>query len=318
MREGNGGDKVERNLLIVHTPAVEDIADWQSVKARIDERAPDIETRIVNNRLADAAMAAWQVTRPSLLFSPHELRNFAPRGGKVYAGRAYDKLQQFDRLVSAGLPTPATMALAPDFQPEPDWGSLLVVKPVNGKFGADVRLVRAVDLTRRFAELTGDGQRRMIVQPFVEHVDEAGRPCDFRILLVFGRPIYATRNRWPVRRAPIDAVAEDPDGLVASNSQTPGRPIRELLSDETALGLAGKAAAAFPEIPVLAVDIVRENKTGAYVILEVNPRGESWHLSSNFAKHTFTPGHRAELYEQFGALDVVAEALIEKTRGEAS
>lgn len=301
----------------MHTPYVEDIGDWRGVKERIDERAPDIAVRIVNNRLSDDEAAEWQITRPSLLLSSHELRNFRPRGGKVYTGIGHDKMVQFERLARAGLPTPPTMPLSPDTRLPPDWGPLLAAKPLNSKFGALVSLVSTADLVERQAELTAGGTREMIVQPFVDHVDAAGRPSEFRVLLIFGRVVYAARNFWPRPRGPLAELLADPARSIASNRPPAGRPLRELAFDEDVIELARLAAAVFPEVPVVAVDIVRANATGALVVLEVNPRGESWHLSSNFARHTFEPAHRAALYAQFGALDVIADALIEKTRSEA-
>lgn len=315
--EGAPDTRFARNLLIVHTPHVEDIADWREVQALVAAHAPEIETRIVNNRLPNDAVSRWQATRPSLVFSPHELRNFRPLGGKVYAGQAYDKIVQHDRLAAAGVPTVPTAFLAEGFVPPAAWGDLLVVKPINGKHGADVHLVHADEVTRRVGELTDDGRKAMIVQPFIEHVDGEGRPSDFRVLLAFGRLVYAARNRWSVPRPPIDQPADALPPIITSNSLKHGRLVRELTSDETVLRIARNAAAAFPEIPVLAVDIIRATQTGAHVVLEVNPRGESWHLSSTFAKRTFAPEHRADLYRQYGALDVMADALIEKTRAEA-
>jgi hypothetical protein len=95
-----------RNLLIVHTPIAQDISDWVEVKRRIEARASDIEVRIGNNEAANSVTRRWQVSRPSLVFSPVPLLAYQPRGGTVYAGRALSKLEQTERLARHGLPVP--------------------------------------------------------------------------------------------------------------------------------------------------------------------------------------------------------------------
>jgi hypothetical protein len=71
------------------------------------------------------------------------------------------------------------------------------------------------------------------------------------------------------------------------------------------------------ECPVLGLDIVRERATGALYVLETNQGGNVWHLSSPVVMRQPYKSRR-QLYNQFGALDIAADALIEKTRQEAS
>jgi hypothetical protein len=53
-------------------------------------------------------------------------------------------------------------------------------------------------------------------------------------------------------------------------------------------------------------------------VLETNPGGYTWHLSSRHARHPdLEPDYASARYAQFGALDVVADQLIIKTRTEA-
>jgi hypothetical protein len=77
-----------------------------------------------------------------------------------------------------------------------------------------------------------------------------------------------------------------------------------------------RAHEAFPECPVIGVDIVRDSQSGRLYVLEVNPHGAVWHLSSTLGKK-MDPGHVRDLYAQFNALDRAADLLIEKARAEA-
>jgi hypothetical protein len=72
-----------------------------------------------------------------------------------------------------------------------------------------------------------------------------------------------------------------------------------------------------PEVAVLGVDVLRDTNTGRLYVLETNPGGFTWHLSSGLAKKTFTPEHIRNIYQQFDALERAAQLLVEKTRAEA-
>lgn len=93
--------------------------------------------------------------------------------------------------------------------------------------------------------------------------------------------------------------------------------MRTVWNDAEIVALGTQAHSAFPECPVLGVDIVRDMDSGKLYVMEVNPRGDTWHLSSLLAKNFFTAEHIRDIYAQFAALERVAQLLIEKTRTEA-
>ena len=80
---------------------------------------------------------------------------------------------------------------------------------------------------------------------------------------------------------------------------------------------ARRASAAFPEIPVLGVDVIREAASGDLYLLEVNAAGYTWQISSDYGK-ILKVKHGIDLAAQFGALDIIAEGLIDTTRREAA
>jgi hypothetical protein len=307
-----------RNLLIVHTPnGGQDLSDWLQVKQRIEASAPDIEVRIATNCSPNSTTRRWQVRRPSLVFSPCPLMEFEPRGGTIYCGRPISKLEQIERLASKDLPVPPTAILSRDLVLDPErWGRYVVVKPLRGGMGRDIRLLRTEDVAERFAELTLNGEREMVIQPYIEHSEE-GYPTEYRVLTMFGHVLYAARNRWGAPRPPLEEIASAPNGIIASNDKTFGR-VRVLCNDPEIIGLGERAHSAFPDIPVLGVDIIRNSDAGRLYAMEVNPMGFTWHFSSGVSKTSYPPDFVRELYAQFGALDHVAQLLIEKTRAEAT
>jgi hypothetical protein len=305
-----------RNLLIVETAPEQDSSDWIAIKQRIERNAPDIEVRIANNRHRNSATARWQVRRPSLVFSPVRLIDFVPRGGAVYCGRILGKDEQLRRLSAIEILTPrtATLSSVSSFDPK-EWGDYLIVKPNNLNSGNGVRLVCTIDLSARYDELTAIADDQFLVEPYIDH-SEDGYPTEYRVLSMFGRALYCVRNRWGNKRPPLAEIAADPLGIIASNNKTMGGHIRSICNDPEIISLGQRAHKAFPDCPVIGVDIIRESQSGRLHVLEVNPHGAVWHFSSPFAKN-LDPEYVRERYAQFNALDLAADLLIQKTRTDA-
>ena len=307
----------DRNLLILHTPGAQDLSDWRSVKKKITALAPDIEVRIGENGKPDPVTSQWQITRPSLVFSPIGLHRYALDGGKVYDGRDLDKLVEIQRLKMAGVSVPRTLELLPGLAPSPEvWGEYLIAKPLGGSFGRGIRLIKTRELASQYQSLTNLGRDRVMVQQYIDQVDTDGHLVDWRVLTIFGRPLFCERRTVNTKRPPLDDVVRDPAAIIAAND-TRNEIDRAIIVDDGVLALAARACAALGEVPVLGIDIARDVNTGGVYVFECNPGGNTWHLSSEIGKFTRHGRHRRALYNQFGALDVVAEALIEKTRVEA-
>jgi hypothetical protein len=307
-----------RNLLILHTPPDQALSDWEAVQRKVRERAPDIDVRIGSNVEPDEAVRQWQVTRPSLVFSPIHLVRYRPPGGKVYAGHNFpDKMRETDILAAAGLPVPESRILTRALFLNPaTWGEYTVVKPnIHASLGVNIRLVRTDSIALRYTELSLNEQRQMIVQRFVDSVDEKNRVFCHRVLTLFGRPVSAVTMRWKRPRRPLAEIAADPVGGIASQHWAEKKE-REKFNEPDVLALASRTAGALPDIPCLGVDIIRERGSGALFVLETNPGGNTWHFSSTYGMRAETKD-RKKSYDQFKVLDVAAETLIEKTRTEA-
>src|ERR1700722_406987 len=156
------------NLVIVHTLGEQDVSDWQTVAAKIETSAPDIEVRIANNLFRNVFLRQWQATRPSLVFSASILRKFQPRAGKIYAGLAFSKAQEISRLSQAGVKVPLTTVWHPDLKCSPGvWGERVIVKPSRGKSGTGIELLPATRLHEYWHSITRGGLTEFLVQRFV-------------------------------------------------------------------------------------------------------------------------------------------------------
>lgn len=74
-------------------------------------------------------------------------------------------------------------------------------------------------------------------------------------------------------------------------------------------------AEAFPNNPLLAIDILRDGDTNKLYVLETNLGGNTWHFSSALSRNY--PGYDDETRKatllQYGAWDVAAQASVKKT-----
>jgi hypothetical protein len=309
---------VTRNLVIVHTPGAQALSDWVTVREKITAQAPDVDVRIVPNQTPSPQIISWQTSRSSLVFSACQLK-FTPVGGKIFAGGPMDKLAEIRRLEDAGIPTPRTMLLTPSLSLDPAiWGEYLVAKPASliGMRGRGIALVRADSAGSRFEELTANGRLRMLVQQLIDATDAVGRLCAYRVLTMFGRPLYASKTHQVQPRLPLAEIYNRRSNVIAHNAEGVRRQA-ELVKDQDLLELAVQTAKTMGEFPVLGIDIVRHQTTGALYVLETNSTGLVWHLSSTLALKLPAKFNRKK-YAQFGALDVAADTLVEKTRQHAS
>jgi hypothetical protein len=311
-----------RNLVLVHSPGYQDISDFVKMRSLIAERAPDIEVFIAHAEQPCSVTRRKAARRPSLVFSPTPLARFRPRSGKIYCGRRISKLEQMRRLQAEGVLTPEAVPFDETTELDPaNWGELTVVKPDFGGRGEDVAVLRTREIRRGRQPLwPADDPRhrwRMLAQKFV---DTGLQPTKYRMLVLFGRPLYCEEQASVAPSPPFDPDGDGPiPGLTtstASSHSTAGTRRTRVCYDADVLALAPRTAAAFPEIALLGLDILREIGTERLYVLETNPGGYTWHLSSGLGRIA-QQRLGIDRYAQFDALSVAADALIEKTRAEA-
>jgi hypothetical protein len=89
------------------------------------------------------------------------------------------------------------------------------------------------------------------------------------------------------------------------------------VDDPDILALAERAHAAFPMLPYLGTDVIRDSQTGALYVLETNPQGDCWPLQAPTVDAlTYALGRHPR--DQFGGVDIIAEAAADAARRLAS
>jgi hypothetical protein len=219
------------------------------------------------------------------------------------------KIEQIKRLASEGFLVPRTEMLSPDLVLDHEtWGRYVVVKPWDGAMGRDVRLLRTEDVAAHYLELTFEGKRPMVIQPYIEHSD-GYQP-----------------NTGCCRCSAASSIAPVTDGVhcgarseVASDPSSSPRTTRRSaaygpFADPEIIALGERAHSAFPN--VRPSPSTSSQRVPEAMRLEANQK--DCHGASRQSSRTFTAGHIRDLYSQFNALDRTAELLIEKTRAEAT
>ena len=296
-----------RRLLLVAHNYADNRESFEAVIHRVRARAPHIDARIVFDKKYRWQSYSW-MTRPTLAVSMAPLSRFRLRRGELLTTRRASKVFELERLEGAGLPVPRWQLLregeAPDLA---GYGPYVVLKPNKGSKGAQVKLARRgrVRWKPEYEELGG-----RIAQVFIY----TGRwPVSYRVTVFLGRVLFAVRSEGNHARVPLEGPDEAPGQSIVSTAKD---STYTLASDEDVIALGRRAAQAFPDRPILGVDIVRDHATGELSVLEINGGGYTWGFTS-VAGRGIQRDHGIDLAGQFDGYTVAAEALIDAVNSRA-
>jgi hypothetical protein len=322
----------ERNLIIIHR-GPDYVRDFEEIARKIFATDPAISVFCID--LATSRVMpddAWK--RPTLTVALQSKFKADIKRGPVLMNHPILKPRQHRVLAEAGLPTPPTMRFFPGMKLDPImFGEYVVIKPINPKlasYGRGIQLFRRRKLETMAIEnfpsdhLIHRDRDGYIVQRFIDTGPFLGV---YRVLTLFGVPLYCFLAKDKVPQPALGGSDEEIE-RVRVTSNTGNFRVRFTCSDADVLALGVRVGKAFPDIPLLGTDIIREERTGKLFVLECNPGGNTWHFSSRLttavrqqmgggslvgAKKADLIG-RQILIDQFGAFDRAAEVLIEKTK----
>lgn len=307
-------------VALPHSPERVTAADIAAIGCRLRALDPGIALRAV----AGGTRPGW-VDRPPARTLAVSL-NVVPVGdaldgwpGPRFLARPVPKLAQLRALDRVGVALPVTATLtARTPVTEELFGPFVMVKTtaLGTERAKGIELVRTAVFERhrerllaRYAAEAAQG-----FFPVVQaHVPTGPRPTHMRVLTCFGRAILMYRT---TARAPFDPgrMGETAGGEATSNA---GRDRERRLEMDPEMQALGEAAArAFPDTPVVGVDVVRSETDGRLVVLEAN-MGNIAPLSAPICGALREDlGARAVL-DQFGAYDVIALEIARRVPGAA-
>ena len=299
--------KRECNLIVLINERFE-TASFEKIAGIVRELDPTIHAVVLRDA---AGMNIALRQRPTLTFSPALIRHRPPQPGRVFCGYPLSKSEECTALANAGVAVPKWVLLTEDNTPDlSGFDDYVVRKPNYGGMSAEVHIVRRdrvkwKPITTRAAGTSPS----MIVQQFVY---TGVLPISYRVNTLFGRVLYSTKSQASPEHPPLFTPADlkslvTQRGFTVSAAAHGGRS--ELCFDEEIIRLGERAHTAFPDIPLLGFDIVREVPSGKLYVLEANAIGYVWNFNSyQVANYGFS------FEEQFDGVSKAAYILAEKTQ----
>jgi glutathione synthase/RimK-type ligase-like ATP-grasp enzyme len=249
--------------------------------------------------------------RPTLTFSPALIRHRPRRPGRVFCGYPLSKREEYDALARANIAVPRWALLSADDQADlSGFDDYVVRKPNYGGRNAEVLIVRRDRIKWKPITTKSAGTSdSMIVQRFIY---TGVLPTCYRVNTLFGQVLYAMKYQANSERPELPASADLKSAVAQKGftvSATAHGCFTELCFDEEVIRLGERAHAAFPEIPLLGFDIVREMPSGKLYVLEANAIGYTWTITG-----PTSAAFGVNAAEQFDGLRKAAYILAEKTQ----
>jgi amino acid adenylation domain-containing protein len=281
---------------------------YARVARSVEEFDPTIQTAIVKDK------PGWSVelpNRPTLFFSPALIRNRPRIPGCIACGYPLSKSEEYLILAEAGISVPRWVTLREDELPNLEgFGDYVVRKPDYGAKGAEVRIVKRERVRwKRVVTSAAGPSPTLLVQEFIY---TGLWPVSYRVNTLFGRVLYCIRITGNVSR-PALRGPNDFDSRGSGNAVSIVSNVRdskaEYCNDVEILRFGERAARAFPDLPMLGVDILKEASSGRLLVTEVNALGHNWNLSKEFRDN-----FRIDAASQFDGLRKAAYVLAEQTQ----
>ena len=326
----------KRNLIIIHR-GPEYKRDFDEIAAKVNALDRNITVYHLPNTLeCELPVSAWQY--PTLTVSLSAKFRIAIRRGPILKNYAIGKLVQQNIYRKHGIATPPALQFRFQMKLDPIlFGEFVVLKPSDLRLtstGEGIRLMRR----KRAESLTPsemDDSHPLRLHPrshMVQRFVDTGEFIKYnRVTSFFGIALWCNEAVAATPRPPLSSSDGVLERIPIANLALEKRHYR-FHSDIDVLSIAKHVHTALPDIPLLGIDILREERTGKLFVLECNAGGNGWHFSSNTAAsfreeiakaHGYT-GTESEsfgrriLMDQFNAFSGAAEILVDKTRALAS
>jgi len=188
--------------------------------------------------------------------------------------------------------------------------------PIRGARGADIKRVRSDRIRWKPIEVS---YASICSEPFhQEFIYTGAHPEVHRVGTFVAEPIYSFKVNGDTRTLPLPGRLElrhtrgiGPPSIVANARSSTYSDC----FDADIVELAKRAHAAFPDVPLLGVDLLRDAETGKLWVIEVNASGYTWHASLPVGR-VIQATHNLDFKAQFGGLERVAQILAERLNRE--
>lgn len=302
------------NLVLVPHVGTNQKPDIERIGTYIEEHAPEIRVFVVEDLEENLVIDEQLQDAPTTIMAIFPLRHLHKLTGTIFQGSSLNKFLELNLIRKQGLAVPKTTILSETSMPDlSEFGDYVVMKPVRGLQGADVRIVKKNKVKWSQPKTrAASNSKRWIIQEFIY----TGKwPVSYRVTSFFGQVLFCIQISADNSRNPLESSKnlKNWSGSIVSSGKGCNF---SLCYDEDIISMGEKAHGAFPEVPLIGCDIVRNPINGQLYVIEANIKGYVWHFSSQM-------GIRSQEYaninyeSQFDGIDKAARILIEKTRSVA-
>jgi hypothetical protein len=306
-----------KNLVVIVNQQFCNPRDFTDIARRIRKQASEIEVSVATtDALSAIPEQTWQ--SPCLTVSLSKLERFRPSRGEFVYNHPIPKLAQTLMMKTSGISVPHAdqFKFGMDF-PAEIWGEHVMIKPIPlhlTSHGLHMQVFRR----EKIASMTASDfpkdhlihRSPMIAQKFVY----TGKyPSTNRVLTLFGEVLYVMK----IQSLQPSPNLTDSDEVIESGDFTSKKHREYLFGDyPDEFAFAERVSKAFLRIPLLGIDVIREETTQKLYALEVNAGGNTWHYSSHMwaKRRLLYPEAVRMMRDQYSAFDTAARGFIKATR----
>ena len=260
----------------------------------------------------------WTLGLPTRVISFFTLRAFEPGWATIWTQKKLTKSQEYAILNERGIATPKWTKLTREETPDlSHFSEYIVLKPDWGCCGALIRIRSKNNL--RWEEPKVEKMSETISDDWIvqEYVHTGSWPVSYRVGTVFGEPIYALRITGDKKRPPFELNRKKSSRFFKGRSIVAStmRSSMDFNVPEEVLEFARSVHQAFPSIPLLGTDIIRDADTGKLYALDMNTNGSTFHLTSEAGKSVLRQ-FGLDLIGQFGGAKAIARGIFNRLSDE--
>ena len=298
------------NLNVIVHPERCNPDDFIQIADKIKKRCNDINVnisclfpaiQIIENELIEE----YDYNLPSLTICLVPLPDIKVEG-KLLMCKTIDKITQYKIFKENNLNTPITKIYKLDMDLS-IFGDYVFLKPFFPSIQSTGRGLFAISKEELIQE------KILFNTPYIiqEFIDSGNKANIYRSTMFLGEVLYICR---------IDGAVEKQDGIIPKNFHNKCRPpeidAHRFEHYPEIYDFSKKIAKAFPDSPLLGIDVIKDSETKELYVLEVNAGGNVWHFSSKSeaSKNAQHPHHIYHKLNQYDAFNTAADALIKVTR----
>lgn len=290
--------------------------DLEIIARHVREIDPRINAVVLHKGIAHRLLHSYLWALPTLSVAMKKAGSRTLLPGRILTSKSLGKAGEYRRLDAAGLPIPKWTLITPETVLDPaEWGPYVVEKPDFGGLGAYVRIKRTSRVRYKPPEALEHGhfgRRGMLAQEFIFTGEW---PESFRVMTLFGRAIHCRLQKTVGRGKPLSGrwnFGKDSGTSIVSNTKDMEVT---LVEDAEVISLSERAhRQAFPDLPLLGFDVLRDAESGKLYVLECHSHGPSWSFSSDMGLG-IQQKNGLDFVSQYDAFRRCAEILAEATPG---